>query len=84
MTARIPPMRCDARHDGTGVLITVEHDPRQSYSRAVDPRAMKYARQVLGQWTPGAQWTLTGVDRAAAAPEGRAACVFRFRAAGAR
>lgn len=76
------PMRVTHQADGPAVVVTVEHDPRQSYSRAVDPRAMKYARQVLAP--VGGSWALADVDRDAPAPEGRAASVFRFEPFGTR
>ncbi len=49
---RFPPMTVTVFRPSEGVCdITVEHDIAQSYSRSVDPRAMKEARKVLrGTW----------------------------------
>lgn len=61
---KYPPMTVTVHRPSEGVCdITVEHDIAQSYSRAVDPRAMREARRVLR-----GTWALTdteyGLDRA--------------------
>lgn len=80
---KTPPMQCTHREDGTAVLVTVEHDPRQSYSRAVDPRATRYATEILRP--RGGMWALSQVDRdQPVTPAGRALTVFRFEQFGTR
>lgn len=77
---RFPPMTVTVRKDPhTAVVdITVEHDVAQSFSKAVDPRAMKEARKP-GVLTPGMSWTLTdaeyGLERS---EERRTASRFTF------
>lgn len=58
------------------VILDVEHDPRQSYSRSVDPRAMREARRILPR--DGRQWALTSVNYDDPAPEGRALSRYHF------
>ena len=49
--------------DDTTRTIEVRHDPRQSYSRAVQPKAFRLARQVLR-----GVWALTDVDHGPSLP----------------
>ena len=53
-----PKMTATIEYPGQGhTTITIEHDIAQSYSRSVDPKAMKVARQTLR-----GTWALTDVD----------------------
>lgn len=55
-----PPMKAEVLRFVEGeVEIHVEHAPSQSYSRAVDPRAMMEARKALRD---GHVWELFDVD----------------------
>lgn len=69
----LPVMKVSHRMDAHEFVVAVEHDPRQSYSRAVDPRALRYARTHLR-----GQWKLTRCNYDAPAPEGRAVSEFHF------
>lgn len=76
---KFPPMTTTVHRPSPDVCdITVEHDVAQSYSRAVDPRAMKEARRTLRD---GRTWRLTdaeyGLERSA---ERRCASRFTFLA----
>jgi hypothetical protein len=77
VTARtLPPMVATVTRPGPSVLVvTVEHDPRQSYSRAVAPAATRKAR------TCGLALTLVAVDYDAPAPAGRAGTAYRYEVA---
>lgn len=70
-----PPMKARTVERSENVcLIEIEHDPRQSYARAVDPRAMKHARQTLR----GRGWTLIYADYAGEITDNRCTAVYRF------
>ena len=83
MATRTPPMTATVEHVEDVVTVTVQHDPRQSYSRAVKPRAMKAAGEAR---IPGTL-TLETVDYDATrnglvdVPEGRTASVYYFQVA---
>lgn len=47
------------RPDPDRLVITIDHDARASYSRAVQPRAMREAKQRI---RPGERWGLHDVD----------------------
>ncbi len=70
----MPPMTATHHTDGPDVIVTITHDPRQSYSRAVGPYATRRANVVL----PPGRWALAGVDWDAPAPAGRAATAYRY------
>lgn len=57
---RRPPMIVAGnKPDPDTLLITIDHTADQSYSRAVDPRAMRAAREhILG----GERWALVDAD----------------------
>ena len=56
---KYPPMKAEMIcRDGHEAEIHVEHDIAQSYSRSVDPRAMKEASRSL----PSGRWELFDVD----------------------
>jgi len=58
---KYPPMKAEMIcRDGHEAEIHVEHDIAQSYSRSVDPRAMKEARRTLPR--DGRQWALLDAD----------------------
>lgn len=60
---KYPPMKCETirdRGNGDEVTIHVTHHVAQSWSKAVDPRAMKEARQTLPR--DGRQWALLDTD----------------------
>jgi hypothetical protein len=84
-----PPMKCETipdQGDHNYVEVWVEHDIAQSYSRSVQPRAMKEAKQTLPR-RPGVQWELFDVDydREYEAPDPRrTVSVYMFRVRGAR
>ncbi|PPK90208.1 hypothetical protein CLV92_1254 [Kineococcus xinjiangensis] len=56
MAGQFPPMSATITRTADTVTVTVEHAPRQSYSRAVQPLAMRAAATV------GLALTLTGVN----------------------
>ena len=78
MSGRTPAMSVEIEHlDGDHVVIEVTHDPRQSYSRAVMPRAHRSARKVLrGAWQ--CDHGEVEYDRPAPAP-GRCLTVYHYR-----
>ena len=59
----------------TAATITVEHHIGQSYSRAVDPRAMKEARRVLRD---GHVWALVEVDYGMDTVGSRTSALYSF------
>lgn len=65
-----------SRPDETTILVTIDHDTIASYSRSVQPRAQREARQVI---TSG-QWALVDVDYDQSSPEGdrRARSIYRY------
>lgn len=64
---RFPPITVAAveRPDPSTVVVVLDYDAAQSYSRAVDPAAMRKARGILG----AGSWTLARTfDRGTAVP----------------
>lgn len=60
MPTKYPPMTATVAQPSPDVCdITIEHDIAQSYSRAVDPKAMSEARRRLRD---GRTWRLTDAD----------------------
>ena len=73
MTATIADRSADR------VTLDIEHDPAQSWSRAVDPCAMRKARTVLPR--DGRQWAMTDADYSRPdAPTGRSVSRYTFEA----
>lgn len=71
-----PPMQVDTVcRDGHEAEIHVIHDIAQSYSRSVDPRAMKEARRSL----PYGRWELFDVDYGVETIDRRCRSVFHYR-----
>lgn len=76
-TRRHAMIVASVKPDADTVLLTIDHDARASYSRAVDPRAMAAMRDhVRG----GERWQLVDVDRDQDSPHGDTygRSVFRF------
>jgi len=67
-------MTTTVHQDGPVATVVVTHDPRQSYSRAVLPRAHRAARTALR-----GTWTVEDVDYDSPAPPvGRAVTVVTY------
>lgn len=71
-----------ADDDGRGFVVEVEHDPRQSFTRAVDPAGMRHGRAALSSH-PGIDRTARGwaitASRYGVRYAGPARCVSVFR-----
>ena len=72
------PMKVTGVVTPTGFVLTVEHERWQSYSRAVEPRAMREAPLFALFHKPTTTCTLVSVDHDGPAPEGRAVSVYAF------
>ena len=69
--------------DADALTITIDHDARASYSRAVQPRAMREAKSHI---RPGEQWELHDANYDEPSPHGETygRSVYYFRRSTAR
>lgn len=65
---RHPMVVASTKLDPSTIVLTIDHDPRASYSRAVDPRAMREMRQNHAR--PGEVWELRDADYSQPSPMG--------------
>jgi hypothetical protein len=73
-----PPMTTSFVATDRGFDIVVEHDEAQSYSRAVDPKAMRAAREAMRQHRIVTQVALVDVDYGGDPDDRRCRAVYHF------